>query len=40
MVEVMEYLHKNDTWDLFKLPSGINIVDSKCVFKKNMNIVG
>jgi hypothetical protein len=37
MVEEMESLHKNETWDLVKLPSGRNHVDSKWVFKKKMN---
>jgi hypothetical protein len=37
MVEDMESLHKNETWDLVKLPSGRNIVGRKWVFKKNMN---
>jgi hypothetical protein len=40
MVEEMESLHKNETWDLVELPSGRNIVDRKWVFKKNMNAVG
>jgi hypothetical protein len=40
MVEEMESFHKNDTWDLLELPSGINIVGSKWVFKNKMNIVG
>jgi hypothetical protein len=40
MVEEMESLHKNETWDLVKLPSGINPISSKWVFKKNMNVVG
>jgi hypothetical protein len=38
MVEEMESLHKNETWDLVKLPIGRNLVDSKWVFKKNMNV--
>jgi hypothetical protein len=29
MVEEMESLHKNETWDLVKLPSGTNHVDRK-----------
>jgi hypothetical protein len=40
MVEEMEYLHKNETWDLVKLPSGRNHVSSKWVFKKKMNASG
>jgi len=37
MVKVMEYLYKNETWDLVKLPSGRKPVGRKWVFKKNMN---
>jgi hypothetical protein len=37
MVEEMESLHKNETWDVVKLPIGRNLVGSKWVFKKNMN---
>jgi hypothetical protein len=40
MVEEMESLHKNETWDLVKLPSGRKHVDSKWVFKKKMNATG
>jgi hypothetical protein len=40
MVEEMESLYNNETWDLFKLPSGRNPVGSKWVFKKKMNFVG
>jgi hypothetical protein len=40
MVEEMESFHNNGTWDLVKLPSGRNLVDSKWVFKKNMNATG
>jgi hypothetical protein len=40
MVEEMESLHKNETWDLVKLPSGRKLVDSKWEFKKNMNATG
>jgi hypothetical protein len=29
MVEEMEPLHKNETWDLVKLPSGRNLVGRK-----------
>jgi hypothetical protein len=37
MVKEMESLHKNETWDLVKFPSGINIVGNKWVFNKKMN---
>jgi hypothetical protein len=40
MVEEMESLYKNETWDLVKLPSGRNLVGSKWVFKKKMNVAG
>jgi hypothetical protein len=40
MVKEMESLYKNETWDLVKLPSGRNIVGSKWVFKKKMNVAG
>jgi hypothetical protein len=40
MVEEMESLHKNETWDLVELPSGRNLIGSKWVFKKNMNATG
>jgi hypothetical protein len=40
MVEEMESLHKNETWDLVKLPSGTNPFDRKWVFKKKMNATG
>jgi hypothetical protein len=40
MVEEMESLYKNETWDLVKLPSGRKPVGSKWVFKKKMNVVG
>jgi hypothetical protein len=33
MVEDMESLHKNETWDLVELPSEINLIGSKWVFK-------
>jgi len=38
MVQEMESLHKNEMWDLVKLPSGIKYVSSKWVFNKKMNI--
>jgi hypothetical protein len=40
MVKEMESLHKNETWNLFKLPSGRNLVGIKWVFKKKMNATG
>jgi hypothetical protein len=40
MVEDMETLHKNETWDLVKLHSGRNHAGKKWVFKKKMNTVG
>jgi hypothetical protein len=40
MVEEMESLYKNETWDLVKLPSGRNLVGRKWVFKKKMNGAG
>jgi hypothetical protein len=38
MVEQMESLHKNETWDLVKFYRGRNLVSRKWVFKKNMNV--
>lgn len=40
MEEEMESLQKNETWDLVKFPEGRKPVDSKWVFKKNMNAIG
>jgi hypothetical protein len=40
MVEEMESLYKNETWDLVKLPSGRKLIGSKWVFKKKMNAAG
>jgi hypothetical protein len=40
MVEEIESLHKNETWDLVELPNGRKIVGRKWVFKKNMNATG
>jgi hypothetical protein len=40
MVEEMESLHKNETWDLVKLPNGRKHVGSKWVFKNKMNDTG
>jgi hypothetical protein len=39
MVEEMESLYKNHTWNLVKLPSGRKPIGSKWVFKKNINVV-
>jgi hypothetical protein len=39
MVKEMESLHKNETWDLVKLPSGRKLVGRKWVFNKNMNAI-
>jgi hypothetical protein len=38
MVKEMESLHKNETWDLFKLLSRRKHIDRKWVFKKKMNV--
>ena len=40
MVEEMESLQNNETWALVELPNGINIIGSKWVFKKKMNVAG
>ena len=40
MVEEMEALDKNETWDLVKLPDGRKPIGSKWVFKKKLNVVG
>jgi hypothetical protein len=40
MVEEMESLYKNKTWNLVKLPSGRNIFCRKWVLNKNMNAAG
>jgi hypothetical protein len=37
MVKEMESLHKNETWDLVKLPIGRKPIGRKWVFKKKMN---
>lgn len=36
----MEFLKKNETWDLVALPNGKKPIGSKWVFKKKMNVVG
>jgi hypothetical protein len=40
MIEEMESLHKNETWELVKLPIRKNLFNNKWVFKKNMNATG
>jgi hypothetical protein len=40
MVEEMESLYNNETWDLVKLPIVRNLVGSKWVFNKKMNVAG
>jgi hypothetical protein len=40
MIEKIESLHKNETWDLVELPNGRKDIGSKWEFKKNMNTVG
>ena len=34
MMEEMEWLHKNQTWDLVKLPEGEKAIGCKQIFKK------
>ena len=34
MVEKMESLHKNQTWELVDLPIGKRVIDCKWVYKK------
>ena len=38
MQEEMESLHKNDTWDLMRLPKGKKVVRCKWVFKRKEGI--
>jgi hypothetical protein len=38
MVEEMESLHNNETWDLVELSSERKHVDNKWVFKKKMDV--
>jgi hypothetical protein len=40
MVEEIESLYNNETWDFVKLPSGRNTISSKWVFKNKMNVAG
>jgi hypothetical protein len=37
MVEEMEPLHKNHTWNLVELPNGSKLIGSKWMFKKKLN---
>jgi hypothetical protein len=37
MVEEMESLHKNETWDLVEIPDGRKPIDRKWEFKKKLN---
>ena len=40
MVEEMEALDKNESWDLVELPDGRKPIGSKWVFKKKLNVAG
>eukprot|EP00253_Pinus_taeda_P021409 PITA_21409 len=40
MVDEMEYLHKNEAWDLVELSDGRKPIGSKWVFKKKENAEG
>jgi hypothetical protein len=40
MVEEMEALDKNEAWDLVELPTGINTIRKKWVFKRKLNVEG
>ena len=40
MVEEIETLDKNETWDLVDFPNGTNPTGNKWVFKKKMNAEG
>jgi hypothetical protein len=40
MNEEIESLHKNQTWELVKLPKGAKTVGCKWIFKKNEGIPG
>jgi hypothetical protein len=40
MVEEMETLDKNEAWDLVELPTRINPIGIKWVFKRNLNAKG
>ena len=34
MMEEMNFLHKNDTWELSELPKKKRVIGCKCVFMK------
>jgi hypothetical protein len=40
VVEEMEYLHKNGTWDLVELPNGRKSIGSKWVFNTKLKTTG
>ena len=40
MQEEVESLHKNDTWDLVKLPTGKRVITCKWIYKKKDGIPG
>ena len=40
MNEEMQFLAKNNTWDLVQLPRSVKPVGCKCVFKKKEGISG
>ena len=40
MQEEVESLHKNDTWDLVKLPKGKRVITCKWIYKKKDGIPG
>jgi hypothetical protein len=40
MVEEMDSLYKNETWDLVEFPTRREAISNKCVFKKKLNAEG
>ena len=40
MVDEIEALDKNETWDLVEFPNGGKPISSKWVFKKKLNLAG
>ena len=40
MVDEMESLHKNESWDVVELLAGRKTIGNKLVFKNNMNVEG